>query len=243
MIIDIDYLNKDGALYIKQAFFFDNDQKFEAYSLFNWPFYSYFILWIKNISGLPFLYAAKFLNFILLILLFKSILDISEKVINKNAHFSIFITTISSIFLFDNYVNMVIRDIGYWAFFFLSLNSYLNYIIKKNITYFLITFLFLIACSLFRIEGIIFIFVIFIYELYKLIFLKKVIKKNYFFFFFILLLILFLSNYFYNIEHIFYSRFEEILNKILFSFGEKNSEFYISSDNYYLNAQKEDLGF
>lgn len=244
IFVDIDYLNKDGAMYIKQAFFFENDQKFEANSLYNWPFYSYFILWIKKISGLPLLYAAKLLNFILLILLFKTILDISKKVIKKYAYPSIFITTISSVFLFDNYINMVIRDIGYWAFFFLGFNSYLNYLTHKKIKYFFITILFIIFCSLFRIEGIVFLFVIFIYELYKSIILKKI-SKHYFFyiFIFVILSVLFLSLYFNNFGQILYLRIEENLNKIFFVFSKNNSEFYISSDNYYLNKLLQDYYF
>src|SRR6056300_542650 len=58
-------INKDGLLYLKQAFFFSEGKTSEALHLFPYPFYSYLIGSIYKLTGVSLLWIAHGINLIL----------------------------------------------------------------------------------------------------------------------------------------------------------------------------------
>lgn len=111
-------MSNDGALYIKQAYFFSINDPISARAVYSWPFFSYLIAQTHLISGLSLINAAQALNiflFLLACLYFLKVLQVISD--DPDIVFCGFIIIITSIPLMDDYFSMMLRDNGAWAGF------------------------------------------------------------------------------------------------------------------------------
>lgn len=195
-------INRDGVLYLNQAYLFSIGEYEKGINLFNWPFYSFLISIIYNILPVSFELAAKLISlslFLLSVSYYLKILRFISK--DKNIFLYGFLSLFLLIPLMDDYVTLILRDHGFWAFSLISLYYFFKWFDhggKKN--FFLINFGLIIA-GLFRPEAFVFIFIFYFYNLIQIILRKKYL--NFHFLISSLLLISFLlftfnSNFFYN---------------------------------------------
>lgn len=170
LLIDHEDINRDAVLYLKQAFLFSEDTE-KALIFYQLPLYSFLIYTVNEITGLLFHHSARILNLFLFGIATYFYLKIIF-MIYKSSRTVFFGALLLSIFapLMDIYIEMIIKDYGFWA---TSLAG-LFYLLKsfngsKNLFY-LSIFIFLLG-SLFRIESLLFvvssIFIFFISNIYK----------------------------------------------------------------------------
>jgi len=228
-------INKDGLLYLKQAFFFSEGETSEALHLFQFPFYSYLIGSVYNLTGASILWVAHGINLFLFGIATFFYLKIL-RIIDKSSSIVFYggITLLSFIPIMDDYVGMLVRDHGMWAgcmaatYFFLQARETNN-----NKYYFLMNFSLLFA-TLFRPEALIYLFVMPCIEFYLL---KKKSLKNLFLSFRLLLAILFLTIIFLVYspivmnQNIITTVFQKILNTVSFF----NRPDVISTDDFWLS--------
>jgi hypothetical protein len=162
-------INKDGLLYLKQAFFFSEGRAVEALHLFPYPFYSYLIGSIYKLTGASILWVAHSINLLLFGIATFFYLKILRLIDNSSSIvFYGGITLLSFMPIMDDYVGMLVRDHGMWAgcmaatYFFLQSRETYN-----NKYYFLWNFSLLFA-ALFRPEALIFLVVMPCLEFYLL---------------------------------------------------------------------------
>jgi hypothetical protein len=55
-------INIDGVLYLRQANFFLQGRFEEAFKVFQWPFFGFFIAQLSNITGLSLIHSAHLIN-------------------------------------------------------------------------------------------------------------------------------------------------------------------------------------
>ena len=112
-----DSVNRDGILYLKQAYLFSLNNYQQAFSQYNWPFYSYLINLIYKFNLFDLETSAKLLNLILLFLAFNYFLKILF-LLNQNERVYTFGTVLFLTFLplFDNLIEYIVRDFGFIAF-------------------------------------------------------------------------------------------------------------------------------
>ena len=115
-ILNWNYINRDGVLYLIQANVFLQDGFFESLKVYNWPFLSILIATFSNFFSIGLVASAKFLNFLFLIILLFFFYKIINLYTSNNSILSL-IFVLSSIPIFDDYYAMVIRDIPGLAFF------------------------------------------------------------------------------------------------------------------------------
>jgi hypothetical protein len=162
-------INKDGLLYLKQAFFFSEGNTSEALHLFPSPFYSYLIGSIFKFTGASILWVAHGINLFLFGIATLFYLK-TLRLINQSSSIIFYggIALLSFIPIMDNYVGMLVRDHGMWAgcmaatYFFLKARE-----TDKNQYYFLWNFSILFAV-LFRPEALIYLVVMPCLEFYLL---------------------------------------------------------------------------
>jgi hypothetical protein len=111
-------MSRDGAFYIKQAYFFSIGDFASAMQVYEWPFFSYLVAETHLILGTSLFHSAQLINvflFLVACFYFFRILNVITK--DQNILFSGFIVIITSIPLMDDYLIMMLRDNGAWAGF------------------------------------------------------------------------------------------------------------------------------
>lgn len=181
-LLNWDYINRDGVLYLIQANVFLQDGFIESLNVYNWPFLSIIIATFSNFFSIDLFDSAKILNFLFLIILLFFFYKIINLYTSNNPILSL-IFVLLSIPIFDDYYAMVIRDIPGLAFFTAASYYFLNFIKSRNIVNIIIGNFLLLFSVLFRIE---FIFLLII----NLYFALRYLTKKKFSFFFILFLII-----------------------------------------------------
>ena len=155
-ILSDDNINSDGILYVETARIF-LEQGFQAsIAHYNWPFYSVIIATVSQLTGLGFETSAHVLNVFLLGLLAYVFVRCSEA-LGGNHRVALFaaILLITNIAVND-YRDLIVRDFGYWAFFFTAILFFLKYASTDDKKYALGFSISMLLATLFRIEGIVF---------------------------------------------------------------------------------------
>jgi len=228
-------INKDGLLYLKQAFFFSEGKTSEALMLFPYPFYSYLIGSIYNHTGVSILWVAHGINLLLFGVATFFYLKTLRLIDNRSSIvFYGGIILLSFMPIMDDYVGMLVRDHGMWAgciaatYFFLLARETDN---KKY--YFFWNFSLLFA-ALFRPEALIFLLVMPCLEFYLQ---KNKSFKNLLLSFRFLLAIFSLTLIFlvYSIVVMDLNIIPAVLQKILNTATLFNQSDVIATDNYWLS--------
>jgi len=182
-------INRDGLLYLKQAYLISEGNWKEGLELFDWPLFSMLIALFHKITNIHLQFAAHVIDLALFGIAsyyyLKTLQLISQQ---KYIIFYAGLILLSFIPIMDDYVGMILRDPGLWAGCMAGTYFYFKYIthnctIKYNLLW---QFSFMMAGA-FRPEGLVFIIAI---PLFNIFFVKNKFKKK--FFKFILNQILFL---------------------------------------------------
>jgi hypothetical protein len=228
-------INKDGLLYLKQAYLFSEGRTAEALHLFPHSFYSFLIGSTLKLTGFNILWIAHGINLFLFgiaSLFYLKTLRLIDH--SSNIVFYGGIVLLGFMPIMDDYVGMLVRDHGMWAgcmaatYFFLQSRE-----TPSNKYYFLWNFSLLFA-ALFRPEALIFLVVIPCLEFYLL---KKKNFKTLLLSFRFLLTTLFVSlvllNYYIILKdlNIFQTVYEKILSMIT-SFERRS---VITTDDFWLS--------
>lgn len=176
VIIQNGNINKDGLLYLEQAYLFNNGEWKAGLLLQNWPFFSLIISFFYKITHINLQWIAHVINIFLFGIAIYYYLKILKLIYEeKNIIFYGGVLLLSCVPIMDDYVGMILRDHGFWCgsmagtyFYF----KYLNNPLLKNKLLWQLSFA---LAGLFRPEGFVFLFAIPIFNFF---FLKtKIIKK------------------------------------------------------------------
>jgi len=238
------HINRDGLLYLKQAYLISQGSWYEALSVYSWPFFSILIGTLHKLTNLNYQASAHILNLALFGICVLFYLKINL-FINKDKKIIFYsgLLLISFAPIMDDYLIMVLRDHGLWAGCMAGVYYYFKYLSTQSRSH---CFLWQISFALagaFRPEG--FVFLLFL-PIYNLFFYKKQkIDNNFLIIFFkeyflILLVIFFLMIFkFLDISMFDYPQFKVKVNEfipLLQSFFYRiNSPLPIESNNFYLN--------
>lgn len=152
------HINRDGILYLKQAYLIAEGDYKEALELFPYPFYSFLIGNIHKFLGIPLQLIAHSLNLILFMMAVYYFLRILQFISNqKDIVFFGGITLASFIPIMDDYLGMVIRDHGYWAGIMMGFYYFLLNRKDSCLKFFIIWHLAFFIAALFRPEALVFI--------------------------------------------------------------------------------------
>lgn len=184
-------------MYLIQASLFKNGEYQQALNFYNWPFFSYLIGQFSRISPLDILLNAHLLSGIFLVVMSYYFLRICQHISNSNILIPGAVL-FSSIAIFDSYVEMIIRDHGFWAAIMAGCYYLFRYFADKVTINILLMSLAFIISGLFRVEG--FVYLISSYlVIFLLIDLKKITKFKLTLLPFFLLMILFCILYFIDV--------------------------------------------
>ena len=157
VMIQDGHINRDGLLYLKQAFLMAEGSLKEGLDLYPWPFFSILIAVFHKITGLHLQVVAHAVDLILFGIAawfyLKTLKFIYKQ---KNIIFYGGIILLSFIPIMDDYVGMVLRDHGLWAGCMMGTYFYFKNVKQnslKNSTSWQLGFLF---AGLFRPEGLVF---------------------------------------------------------------------------------------
>lgn len=151
-------INRDGILYLTQSHYIIEGNWDRAMAVYKWPFFSMLIAGLHQISGLSLQYAAHLINVMLFILAsFFFIKNVSLVSYNKTPTIFATLILLTSIPLMDDYLGMVLRDQGQWAFFMIGVYGFLRWIKSSLWEWAVIWQIGFIFGALFRPECIIFI--------------------------------------------------------------------------------------
>jgi len=152
------YINRDGLLYLKQAYLIAEGNWKEGLALYPWPFFSILVAITHKLTNLHLQVVAHGVDLTLFGIAALFYLKTLQLIYNKEKQIIFYggIILLSFIPIMDDYVGMVLRDHGLWAgcmmgtyFYFKNLKEYS---IKNSIIW---QFGFLFA-GLFRPEGLVF---------------------------------------------------------------------------------------
>lgn len=121
-------INNDGVLYLRQANLFAQGDLAGAKAIYSWPFFSYLIAQVHQLSGLSLLYSAQLINVVLFVVasffFLKTLLILSK---DRSILLAGFLVILTSIPILDDYMPMLMRDNGMWAGFTAGLYFYLRW--------------------------------------------------------------------------------------------------------------------
>lgn len=150
-------INRDGLLYLKQAYLFSIDSYKDAFMIFPYPFYSFLIGVIHKYIGVSLQLIAHSLNLIFFLfatLYYFKILQLLSK--HKDVVFYGGLALLSFTPIMDDYVGMVIRDHGFWAGMIGGTYYFLRYKNEVRFKFFILWHSFFLLAALFRPEAIAF---------------------------------------------------------------------------------------
>jgi len=156
IIVTDDLINSDGVLYIEVAAKIIQGEWAAAIQQYNWPFYSLLIATVSKISFLPLESAAYVVDVLVQVLLTFMFVRCAQA-LGGNSRVALFaaILIVTNVTM-NGYRDQIIRDFGYWAFFFTALYLFLQYQNYKIPKYAIGFSLSMIVATLFRIEGVVF---------------------------------------------------------------------------------------
>ncbi len=157
IVLSDDLINSDGILYSEVATKILNGDWRAAISGFSWPFYPLLVGTISKYTAIHFEIVAHVLNASLLALLAYMFVRCSQLMgadrLVAICAAALLLTNVT----INGYRDYIIRDFGYWAFFFTALFFFLEYYRTKLTRHALGFGLSMLVATLFRLEGIVFI--------------------------------------------------------------------------------------
>ncbi len=167
VLIQDGHINRDGLLYLKQAYLIGEGTWKEGLVLYPWPFFSVLIVIFHKVSGLHLQVVAHTVDLVLFGIAAWFYLK-TLKLIYKQKHIIFYggIILLSFIPIMDDYVGMVLRDHGMWAGCMMGTYFYFVYLkdktLKNNLLWqFAFTF-----AALFRPEAFAFLLLIPFFNIY-----------------------------------------------------------------------------
>lgn len=148
-------IDPDSVLYLEAARLFASGQWHEAYSVFNWPFYSLCIATVHKITSLEIHQSAILLNIVLFTITTYSFLKIIALCGGKNLEILTgALILFSSQQIVGNTLGILMRDEGFWAFLLTAIVFFIRFSKSRRYPDALYWQLSIIVATLFRIEGI-----------------------------------------------------------------------------------------
>ena len=156
-IVSDDNINPDGILYVETARLFLEQGWQASIAHYKWPFYSIIIAGFSKLTWLDFETSAHVLNVLLLGLMAYVFVRCSQALGgDRRVAFFAAILLLTNIVL-NEYRDLIVRDAGYWAFFFTAVLLFLRYNNTGKNKYLIGSSFAMILATLFRIEGSVFI--------------------------------------------------------------------------------------
>lgn len=150
-------IDPDSVLYLEAARLFALGQWHEAYSVFNWPFYSLCIAATHKITTFNIHQSAVFLNVVFFAITAFSFFKIIELCGGRNLEtLTGALVLFSSSQIVGNTLDILMRDEGFWAFLLTSIMFFIRFSKTRAYSDALYWQLSIIVATLFRIEGIAF---------------------------------------------------------------------------------------
>lgn len=233
---NIDYVNRDSYVYLKQASFFYDGNFTEAFQVYNWPFFSFLIAIVSKFLFIELKTSAHLISGIFTLITSLSLVKIA-KLVTKSRYieFYTFLIILSSTYIIGGYLPMIIRDHGYWAFFILSVFYFLKFIDSNNQSYYFVSILFIVIAFFFRLEAFVFLFYFLSFNFINKAKLSTIYKNYIYFFIFIFLCFLaYLSFFTVN------DKFLGVIDKTLNFFGNFFKPIELNANDFFLNSLIED---
>ena len=167
VVIQDGHINRDGLLYLKQAYLMAEGSWKEGLALYPWPFFSILIAIFQKISGLHLQVVAHAVDLALFgiaVWFYLKTLKLIYK--QKNIIFYGGIILLSFIPIMDDYVGMVLRDHGLWAGCMMGTYFYFVYLKDKAFKNNLLWQLSFAFAGLFRPEALVFLVLIHILHVF-----------------------------------------------------------------------------
>jgi len=146
----------DGRIYLQGAYVFLKSGIKESFLIYPWPFYQILVAYCSKFTHLSLLNSAHLLNFIFsaaTITIFLNLL--AELGASKK---TLWLALITFLLFHCYYYNSthILRDLGYWTFYLLSILSLLKFLKFNQWRFALLWSVSIYAATAFRIDGIIF---------------------------------------------------------------------------------------
>ena len=148
-------INDDATLYFEAARLFTLGQWQQGFALFPWPFYSLLIAGVHHVTPLNLMHSAQ-----LLTIIFYSITCFSlSKIVqfaggDKLAIAAANLLVWSSLYITGDVLGMLLRDVGFWAFFTSGIAVFILFQGRQSYRYAVLWQLCMLLSMLFRIEAI-----------------------------------------------------------------------------------------
>ena len=151
------WINPDSVLYLEAAKLIAVGDWQGAYKIFNWPFYALCIGLVHKLTNFDVQFSAQILNMVFFGIATASFLKIIQLAGGKNlAIFSGALLLFSNLYIVGDVLEMLMRDVGFWAFYLTSLIFFIRFYQHDKIADALLWQLTTIVAVLFRIEAITF---------------------------------------------------------------------------------------
>ncbi len=147
-------INNDGFLYILVSETIQDGNYSNAFNIYRWPFYSFMLAGLSNVSGLSSEVIAYLLNIILAIIITISFIS-TVRLLGGDQRVIIFAVIVILLFSgINRYRSFISRDFGYLAFYMLSLFVFFRHLVKPEWYLPVLWSILLVIAALFRIEAI-----------------------------------------------------------------------------------------
>lgn len=160
-------INRDGLLYLKQAYLIAEGSWKEGLVLYPWPFFSILIAVFHKITNLHLQVVAHGVDLVLFGISALFYLKTLQLIYNKEKQILFYggIILLSFIPIMDDYVGMVLRDHGLWAGCMMGTYFYFKYLSQKNYINNILWQLSFVFAGLFRPEALVFLILIPLFNL------------------------------------------------------------------------------
>lgn len=147
-------INNDGILYVLLAETIQEGNYANAFNIYRWPFYSFFLAGLSTFLGMPLEFSANLLNIIFSIIIVVSYLSI-VKLFGGDRRVIVIAAIVILLFPgINRYRSFIGRDFGFLAFYMISLFIFFKHMIKPEWYLPGIWSVFLVLAALFRIEAV-----------------------------------------------------------------------------------------
>lgn len=162
-------INRDGLLYLKQAYLIVEARCKEGLALYPWPFFSILIAIFHKITNLHLQVVAHGVDLILFSIAVLFYLKTLQLVYKKEKQIIFYggIILLSFIPIMDDYVGMILRDHGLWAGCMMGTYYYFGYLKDRTFKNSLLWQLSFFFGALFRPEAFVFLLLIPFFNIYS----------------------------------------------------------------------------
>lgn len=148
------WVNDDSILYFEVARLFSLGEWKQGLALYNWPLYPATLSLLHQATGASFQLAAQFLNVAFFSITTYSLITIIRlSGGNKLTMLCGALLLFSTKYLTGSVLPMLLRDQGFWAFFLLSIQFFIQFYRSKEISHAILWQLCILIAALFRVEA------------------------------------------------------------------------------------------